>query len=517
VKQQSISYLTVNSFNPTDMKKTILLLSLSIAATFAYSQNQKKDKILDEMIQQGMADWKIPGLAAVVVKDGEVVFKKAYGVKSIENKEPVNGETLFAMASTTKAMVAMGLGILVDEGKLNWNDKVLDHLPRFQLSDSYVASDARVKDLLTHNLGIANADVLWVLDSVSTTETLKRFSHAEKTYPLRGGFIYQNIMYAAAGEVIEAVSGTPWHEFVENRLFQPLGMNRSQSQAMNILKVGNYVSPHYDFDEDGVKVVDRNYSDQIGAAGMMWSSIDDISKYLKFILNKGVQGRDTILKPKTFETLFQPHTLIPKNQFYPTTKLTQPNWTSYGLGWFQHEYRGRKLDFHTGSLQGLVAIAGVIHDKNTAVYVFGNMDHAELRHAILYQAMDLFAFDDNTTNWHPKVFELYENLKKEGESWERKRGEARTVNTKPSLALEAYSGTYEHPLCGNLNITIANETLKLNFNGFEQIEADHWHYDTFMTQPNMRWTSPSALTFHLNAEAAIETVDFIGYTFTKSN
>lgn len=499
------------------MKKSILALLLFTATVISYSQNQKKTKILDQMIQQGMTDWKIPGLATVVVKDGQVVFKKTYGVKSLESKEPVNSETLFAMASTTKAMVAMALGILVDEGKLDWDDKVVDHLPDFRLSDDYIASDARVKDLLTHNLGIANADVLWVLDSVSTATTLKRFKHTKKVYPLRGGFIYQNIMYATAGEVIEAVSGIPWNTFVETRLFKPLGMDRSQAEAMNILKVGNYVTPHYDFDEKGVQVVNRNYSDQIGAAGMMWSSIDDIEKYLKFILNKGVQNQDTILKPKTFETLFQPQTLIPENQFYPTTKLTRPNWLSYGLGWFQHDYRGEKMDFHTGSLQGLIAIAGVMHDQNTAVYVFGNMDHAELRHAILYQAMDLFAFNDDTTNWHPKIFNLYENVKKEVEKRREKQIEARFDNTQPSLALEAYVGNFHHPLCGALRITVENEILKLDFNNFDHMEATHWHYDTFMTRPNMRWTSPSKMTFHINGEAKVEGLEFIGYTFTKTD
>jgi len=495
--------------------KKILLLGLLLMAPFVFSQNSKKAKILDGMIQDGMTDWKIPGLAVVVVKDGETVFKKTYGVKSIETQEPVTGETLFAMASTTKAMVAMSLGILVDEGKLNWNDKVLQHLPDFQLSDPYITADARVKDLLTHSLGIANADMLWVLDSVSTKETLKRFSHAEKTYPLRGGYTYQNIMYVAAGQVIESISGIPWHQFVKTRLFAPLGMNRSQALAKDILKVGNYVTPHYDFDKEGVQVVERTYSDQIGAAGMMWSSIDDISKYLKFILNKGVQNQDTLIRSNTFKTLFKPHTLIPQPQFYPTAKLTKPYWTSYGLGWFQHDYRGVKLDFHTGSLQGLIAIAGIMHDKNTAVYVFGNMDHAELRHAILYQVMDLYAFDDESTDWHSKIFELYENMASENREWERKRTEDRTANTRPSLNLEAYAGKYQHPLCGNLEVAIENSILQLNFNKFETIEATHWHYDTFMTKPNKRFTGAFEINFHMNAAAKVEGLEFFGYTLTK--
>ncbi|MEO0570625.1 MAG: serine hydrolase [Bacteroidota bacterium] len=499
------------------MKKIILLFSILLTTFSSISQNDKKVHVLDNMIQQGIKDWKIPGLAVVVVKDGETVFKKTYGVKSIESKEPVDLETLFAMASTTKAMVAMSLGILVDEGKLDWNDKVKKHLPSFQLSDPYIANDARVKDLLTHNLGMANADMLWVLDSVSTKETLRRFASTKKAYPLRGGYTYQNIMYVAAGQVIEALSGMPWHKFVETRLFRPLGMNRSQAQSVNILTAENYVTPHYNFEEKGVQVVDRNYSDQIGAAGMMWSSIDDISKYLKFIQNGGVHHQDTIVQPETLKTLFRPHTLIPKNQFYPTAELTDPNWLSYGLGWFQHDYRGEKLDFHTGSLQGVIALAGVMHSKNTAVYVFGNMDHAELRHAILYQTMDLFAFNDLTTNWHPKVFELYKAIAKEGKDRLKKRAAERKGDTAPSLNLEAYTGNYHHPLCGEVMIEIEDQTLLLNFNTFEMIKASHWHYNTFMTVPNQLFVSPYPLNFHLNSRGKVDSFEFLGYTMNKIN
>ncbi len=140
------------------------------------------------MIVQGMKDWKVPGLATIVVKDGEVVFQETYGVKNLESKEPVDENTLFNMASTTKAIVAIAMGMLVDDGKLDWDDKVTDYVPYFKLSDSYSTADARVKDLLTHNLGIGNADALWMLDSLSTKETIQRFQFAEKTYPLRGGF-----------------------------------------------------------------------------------------------------------------------------------------------------------------------------------------------------------------------------------------------------------------------------------------------------------------------------------------
>ena len=494
----------------------IIPLALLISQ-LVFAQFQNESKILDQTIQNGMKDWKIPGLAAVVVKDGQVVFKKTYGVKSIETNTPIDENTLFAMASTTKATIAMAMGMLVDEGKMKWDDKVIDHLPDFQLIDPYITADARVKDLLTHNLGIANADMLWAIDSMSTSETLRRFSKTEKTYPLRGGFTYQNIMYAAAGELIASITGAPWNKFVQNRLFNPLGMNRSQTRAIDIYSAGNHVVPHYNFDEDGVQIVAINHSDQIGAAGMMWSSINDMSKYLKFLLAKGKTANDTLIQPNTFKELFKPQTLIPKNQFYPTAQLTKPNWTSYGLGWFQHDYRGEKLDFHTGSLQGLVAIAGVMHDKDVAVYVFANMDHAELRHAIMYQAMDLYAFEDTSTQWHRKIFEFYKKLETEGNEFQKTQEEKRIKGTKPSLELSSYVGEYTHPMCGKLTISIKDGGLDLNFNDFEKINAAHWHYDTFRTKTNKSWVSPILLTFKLDGSAQVETAEFIGYTFQKIN
>ena len=188
---------------------------------------------------------------------------------------------------------------------------------------------------------------------------------------------------------------------------------------------------------------------------------------------------------------------------------------SYGLGWFQHDYRGQKLDFHTGSLPGLVAIAGVMHEKDVAVYVFANMDHAELRHAILYQAMDLFAFDDDGSQWHPKILELYNERKENAKKGLAKQEDKRVQNTKPSLDITSYTGQYEHPLCGTLSITENDSGLHLNFNDFESIQAEHWHYDTFRTITNKRWANPIMLTFHINSKTEVETLGFLGYTFTK--
>lgn len=499
------------------MKNSIklLLFSCTTFVSFGLSSQQDANKQLNSMIVEGMKDWKIPGLATIVVKDGQVVFQKTYGVKNLETKEPLDEHTLFNMASTTKAIVAISLGMLVDDGKLQWDDKVVDHYPIFKLSDPYITADARVKDLLTHNLGIGNADALWSIDSTSTKETIKNFQYAEKVYPLRGGFVYQNLMYAVAGEVIEAVSGKPWTDFVKERVFTPLEMTRSEAKSRDIIKAGNYATPYHDDPDDGIVRVGHTFSDQIGAAGMIWSTPHDISNYLTFLVNDGVYKSDTLVKPATFKTLFEPQSLLGAQGAYPTNALTNPNWNTYGLGWFQQDYRGHKLDFHTGSIAGLVAIAGIMHDKDMAVYVFANLDHAELRHAIMYKSIDLYAFEDDSRDWHKEVFQLYSGFRQKDAAMMERQQKARVTGTKPSLPLSAYTGIYHNKMLGTVNVKLLNNKLKVNINDYKSATAEHWHYDTFITEKDPKWRSRFPLQFILNASGKVKVLDLLGEKFSK--
>lgn len=496
-------------------KRLLLFLSLLFTAQLTLAQSTSQQ--LDAMIQQGIEDWHIPGLAAVVVSDGEIVFSRVYGVADVGTKAPVDRQTLFNMGSTTKAVVCMALGILVDQGKLAWEDKVRDHLPEFRLSDPYITGEARVKDLLTHNLGIAEADLLWVLDSVSTRETLQRFALAKKDYPIRGGYQYNNLMYAAAGEVIRAVSGKHWTEFVREELFIPLQMTRTVAKVSDIFSAGNFVTPYFYEDDIGHIEVPYNLSDQIGAAGMIWTCAADMENYLQFLVGGGSFNSRVILKPETFSYLFKPQTLLPESGFYPTRQLTQPNWLSYGLGWFQHDYRGDKLDFHTGSIGGLVAIAGIMQDRKTAVYVLANRDHAELRHAILYKALDLWAFEDASRDWHREIFELYEDLRKKGEARKQQQRDKRVADTQASLPLEAYPGTYTHPMLGEAAVSLSPEGMQLRFNDFVSFDAQHWHYDTFRILPDNRYRFEGFFAFHLGTDGSVAELEAFGERFIKKD
>ncbi|MEL7120182.1 MAG: serine hydrolase, partial [Bacteroidota bacterium] len=483
-----------------------------------FSQTDDLSKKLDDMINEGMKEWQVPGLTTVVIKDGEVVFQKAYGVKNLKSQEAVNNKTLFAMASTTKALVAIAMAMLVEEGKMEWTDKVRDHLPSFRLSDAYITETARVQELLTHNLGIGGANYLWLIDSVSADETFKRFADAPIVYPVRGGFIYQNLNYVAAGQLIESVSGQDWRTFVQENVLDRLEMGRTQTLSANIFKAGNYVTPHYNHLFEGMMEVDYTNMDQIGPAGMIWSCLDDVTNYITFLENDGVYKGDTLLKPASFDYLFKPHALIPGEE-YPTQRLVNPNWMSYGLGWFQQDYRGQKLDFHTGSLPGLVALAGLMRDKNVAVYVFGNLDHAELRHAILYKAMDLYAFGDDSRDWHTEVFDLYNGLFDDYKKGIENMVMGRVADTRPSLSLDEYAGEYINKMYGTIVVENKKGALHLSVNDRLHFSVDHWHYDTFFRERvgTSFLLYPDTFDFDIDKSGKVSSMNIFGFEWKKMN
>jgi len=481
------------------MRNSILILLILLPFNIL---SQNKSDIIDNFITEGKDLWNIPGMSVVIVQNDSTVYKKTYGVKNYFNNEPVDSKTIFSMASTTKAFIAMGLGILVDRDSINWDDKVISHFPSFKLSDDYITEDARVKDLLTHNLGIGNEDRLWTTDSTSVDEMLYHFSKSKKKYSLRGGYTYQNIMYVIAGKVIENVSGMSWQDFIEVNILDKIDFSCTLTWSKDIFNYKNYTYPHMIDYDDGIVNVPFTISDQIGAAGMMWSCADDMEKYLNFLLNKSEVNGEKVLSENTFNYIFEPHILI-GNSFYPTSKLTKPKWKTYGLGWFQHDYRGYKIDMHTGSLQGLVAIIALIRDKNIGVQVFANLDHAELRHAIIYKVFDLLLFDDDSRDWNNEVYTLYkERSEKYKKSYQDIFSE-RNIDSKMSLNLEDYVGTYSSEMYGDVTISLNKPKLKkgkpyLNAsinNDIKNFDLEWWEKDTFITDKDEKWREKLLIDF----------------------
>ncbi len=500
------------------MRKIIALICVQCCLFPAIAQKKTLQPdttaLFDAYVQKSIKEWEVPGLAIVVVKNNQVVFKKAYGTKELGTSRFVDTKTLFVCASTTKAMTAACMGMLVDEGKLNWNDPVTKYLPGLQLYDPYVTRELRVRDLFLHNSGVGNADFLWSDNTLSSDEILEHLRWVEPSYSLRSGFIYQNIFYLVAGKVIEKVSGRPWAQFIRERVFQPLGMNRTVSQFSQ-LKDDNVSKPHYRIDSTISVIEHDTNADAIGPAGSVLSCIDDISLWLKCMLDSSKFEGGRLVSPATWRELLKPQTLVTEQEFYPTQRVTKPNFITYAMGWFQQDYKGRKLNFHTGSLSGAVAIHAQMPEEKTGVYIFANLDHAEIRHALMFKAFDQFALGGNR-DWSAELLELYTHIRKESEKKTKEFEAKRVSNTHPSLPLESYTGKFEDRLYGSLEISLVNGRLTGLLNKITTGTIEHWNYDTFRLVYDQKWKGKDYLSFRLNTDGKLSEVKLGGAVLKKS-
>lgn len=494
------------------MKQSLILLFICVSLAVFAQAPDKKVQEFDAYVQKAVKEWDVPGLAVVVVKNGNVLLSKGYGVRELGTNNAVDSKTLFACASTTKAMTATAMGILVDEGKVSWNDPVVKHLPEFQLYDPFVTREIKIRDLFVHDTGLGNADFLWGIMDISADQVLEKMRYVKPTYSLRSSFIYQNIFYLAAGKVIEKISGKPWSTFVRERIFQPLGMTRTFPLFSDV-KDANQTMPHYKV-EGKITVIQHTSADEIGPAGSVWSCVDDMGKWMRVMIDSSKYSGGRLLKAATWNEMFKPQVIVPANQFYPTAALTKPNWTTYGLGWFQHDYKGKKINFHTGSLAGAVAINAQLPEEKLGVYVFGNYDHAEVRHALVYKTFDLFALG-GTRDWSADFLKLYRNIEAGGEKQEKDFEAKRVANTKPSLALTDYTGTYTDPLYGTVVITLEGDQLVAEANKFVKAKFSHWHYDTFRGWYDKKWYGKANMSFVIGSDGNISSVSFDGIDFPR--
>ena len=471
---------------------------------------------LDAYAAQAVRDWNTVGLAISVVKDGRLVFAKGYGVRELGKPDPVDSATLFAIGSTTKAMTAAAIAMLVDEGKVRWDDPVTNYIPTFQLRDPWATREITIRDLLTHRAGLPNADYLWYGNTNSTAEILRRVRYIPPAYSPRSSFIYQNIMYAAAGQVIANVSGMSWEDFIRTRIFEPLRMQRTVALLSGTRSAPNVASPH-DRVDDTLRVIENASVDPVAAAGSVWSSVADMSKWMRFILDSGRVDGTALLEPETFAELLKPQQPVPTDQFYPTARLTKPHWMTYGLGWFQQDYDGRAVSFHTGSIDGMIAIIGLIPDERLGVYVLANTDHAELRHALMLKVFDLWGPSRaKSRDWSAELRALYGQESARAVAAAKAAEARRVTGTKPSLPLDRYVGTYSDSLFGETTVTRAGNGLRLRIGSMEGT-LEHWQYDTFRLRWDRRWQGTALVTFVIDARGTPARIEMGQQRFSRTD
>jgi CubicO group peptidase (beta-lactamase class C family) len=328
---------------------------------------------VDAAVARTLKELNVPGIAVAVVKDGKVVMAKGYGVRSLATNEPVDAHTLFGIASNSKAFTGAALGLLVDEGKLRWDDKVTDYIPEFRMSDPYVTAEFTVRDLLTHRsgLGLGAGDLMFFPDSSDFTiqDVIHNLRYFKSTSSFRSRFDYDNNLYLVAGEVVKRISGQSWAEFVEARLLQPLGMSRSAAGFARLPSPTN-VSEGYTLVDGRARAVARYVNPLVGPAGGIYTSVADLSKWALMLLG-GPGAPAPLLKPATQRELWTPQTIAPP---YFVSTGYNTHFSAYGLGWFLHDARGYQVVLHEGGLPGQVTMVTLLPELHLGILVLTNQE-----------------------------------------------------------------------------------------------------------------------------------------------
>jgi CubicO group peptidase (beta-lactamase class C family) len=455
---------------------------------------------LDAAIESAREQWHAPGLAVAIVKDDQVVYLRGFGTKHLGRNDPVDAHTAFTLASTTKAFTAMALGLLVEDGKLRWDDPVVRHIPEFRVADPYVTREVTIRDLLVHRTGIEEMDMLWVR-GFDTRTSLEHMQYAKQASSLRSTWAYNNMMYVVAAEVVARVARMSFQEFVRRRIFEPLAMRDSLFTGPDLSKPANVTGAH--LIEQGVaRVIDPYVSPEpLGAAGIQ-SSAADMAQWLRMLLGKGTFEGKAVVKPETVAEALKPQMLL-ASIGYPAARQANPHFYAYGLGWFLQDYQGRLLAMHTGSLYGANALAAIVPEERLGLVILINAEPVEFRHAFMYDVVDRF-LSARGKDWNADLLKLYGGLQDEENARRAAALRTRPVKTRPSLPLADYAGTYSDPLVGETQIVLAgNGTLTLAMQPGATFNLAHWSYDSFEASDTRAPEERFLLTFRRGADGRI--------------
>ena len=368
--------------------------SISILVILAFSIHsfaQISEQEVDNVVNKTLTAFNVPGIAVAIVKDGKVVMAKGYGVKSILTNEKVDANTLYGIASNSKAFTATALAILIDEGKLKWDDKVVTYLPNFKMYNDYVTNEFTIRDLLTHRsgLGLGAGDLMIWPDGSNFTaqDIIGNLQYLKPVSGFRTKFDYDNLLYMVAGEVVQKVSGLSWCDFVESRIMKPLEMNNSAASFVRLKDTSNVIVPHVPI-AGKLKVISRYKNQILDAAGGIYSSVNDMSKWMITQLNNGKYGPENkqLFSKKEHNEMWTPQTILPANARPPYNT----HFAAYGLGWFLSDVKGYKQVTHTGGLEGIVTQVTLLPELNLGIVVLTNQQSGAAFNAITNTIKDSY-------------------------------------------------------------------------------------------------------------------------------
>lgn len=471
---------------------------------------------LDPIVEQARKTFNVPGIAVAIVKDGKVVLSKGYGVRKLGEPDPVTSRTLFGIASNTKAFTAAALAILAGEKKLDWDDRVIDHLPWFQMYDPYVTRELTVRDLLVHRsgLGLGAGDLMFFPPTdLPGEEIVRRLRFVRPATSFRSRYAYDNVLYLVAGHVIAAVSGRRWDEFVRERIFAPVGMTASNTSVRDFRPGDDVATPHA---LDGDRLVPLAFSplDNNAPAGAINSCTDDLARWVTVQLRRGELGNGSrLFSAAQSREMWSPQTIIPNGEPPKNTPAAlvaaQPNFVAYGLGWVLNDYRGHKMVSHTGGLQGYVSRVAMVPDIGLGVIVLTNQEVSAAFQSVTYTVLDHY-LGAPATDWVAAYAGQKRIRESDAAEAVAKAAAKRGGDSRASLPWPRYAGRYRDAWYGDVLIEGQGDgRLGIRFTHSPSLTGtlEHWQYDTFIA----RWRDRTLLadayvTFSLKPDSSIDQV-----------
>lgn len=476
-----------------------LILFLFIGTATVQAQNIVPENF-ESWIEEGMEKWGIPGMAIAIVKDGEIAYVNGFGVRKLGEEGVVDGNTQFGIASVSKHITAMSVGLMVEQGLIDWNDPVRDVLPWFELSDPYATANVTIHDLLTHQVGVGRilGNRLQFMTDRSRYELLHRMRHHTFEVPFRSEYVYSNVMYTLAGEIAAAVSGRDWDNLVASRFFERMDMTRTNSTIKD-LDESNAAWPHQYINGEVVPISRRNW-DIAAPAGGVNSTAYDMAKWMVMQLNEGSYDGKQILSETVLRDI-----QTPKISLNSADARSPQN--SYGYGYQITDFRGFRVLSHGGASDGMNTNYMLMPQHGFGIIIMTNTFN-NFMNAVGYQVID-HVLGATDRDWAELYFESYGRQYETTKELQEQFESTRINGTAPTHSLQRYTGRYLHDLYDNARVGLEDGKLILTVFDDDNLtaELEHWHHNTF----RINWNNPAQreefLQFHMNYEGIIDRLE----------
>ena len=474
---------------------------------------------LEQDVNRTMKAFDVPGIAIAVVKDGQVVAARGFGVRKLGEPAKVDGKTLFEIASNSKAFTAAALAMLVDEGKLKWDDPVVKHLPDFQMYDAYVTREMTVRDLLTHRsgLGLGAGDLLWwPTTTFSTDEIIEKLRYIRPATSFRNSYAYDNLLYIVAGKIIAQKSGKSWGDTVRERILKPVGMNTTTTSLAENEGNPNASNAHSKIKDKISAVKSMPVANAVGAVGIN-TNAEDIAKWMQVLLDhgrvagaRGADGKELRLWSEAqAREMWTAQTPMKISTPKPPLAATKPNFYAYGLGFQLRDYKGQLVAMHGGALQGFYSRVLLVPESKLGIAILTNAESGGALSALQYRLLDQYMTGATPTDWIKLVADIEEEAHAKELARLKSASTTRAASSKPSLALASYEGQYEDPWYGIMNVKRNGSKLVMSFSRTPDLtgEMEHFQHDTFIVRWKERnFNADAYVTFSLDHDGSIDHV-----------